>query len=112
MGATHDLWRAGWGAVCVDEFGKVTGGCYGTCSDDFHTSLRVELIAVIQCLRRAATPIRIYVDNNSVVKGSKAVRSETFAVKGRSAKTAVWMRSVQEESAATRGKHAASELID
>ena len=40
MGAASDLWRAGWGVVCVDKFGKVTGVCYGTCSDELPTSLR------------------------------------------------------------------------
>ena len=62
MGATTDLWRACWDVVTVDEWGNVMGGCDGTCSDEFPTSLRAELVAVIACLRRAATPIIIYDD--------------------------------------------------
>ena len=65
----------------VDEEGKVIGGCYGTCDDEFPTSLRAELAAVIACLRRAVTPITIYVDNKAVVQGSAAGRLGTVTAK-------------------------------
>ena len=41
------------------------------------TSLRAELTGAINDLRRAAPPIRIHVDNSSVVKGFAAGKSET-----------------------------------
>ena len=88
MGAIADLWRAGWGAVTVDELGNVTGGCYGTCSDEFPTSLRAELSGVIAVLRMAVMPITIDVDNKAVVQGSAAGRQLTVSAKNHAA--ALW----------------------
>ena len=61
--------RAGWAAVKVDGTGLVTGGIYGTCPDHFPTSLRAELWGVLQALRHAHLPIRLFVDNAGVVNG-------------------------------------------
>ena len=43
--------------------------------------LRAELAAAIACLRRAVTPITIYVDNKAVVQGCAAGRLGTVTAK-------------------------------
>jgi hypothetical protein len=61
--------RSGWAAVTITEQGDVIFGIYGTCPDFFPTSLRAELWALLQVLRRACPPITIWVDNAGVVDG-------------------------------------------
>jgi hypothetical protein len=68
-GAPQPARRAGWAAVLVDSDGQVIHGIYGPCPDAFPTSLRAELWAVLEMLRMALPPLRIWVDNKGVVDG-------------------------------------------
>jgi len=61
--------RAGWACVLVNSEAEVIAGFYGPCPDPFPTSLRAELMAVIQLFRMALPPVTIWVDNKGVVDG-------------------------------------------
>ncbi len=73
-GALRGRWRrimrAGWGVVVlVQGEMKVAWKMHGTCPDIYPSVLRAELTAVLNVLRVAMPPLRIYVDNAEVVKG-------------------------------------------
>jgi ribonuclease HI len=61
--------RAGWAAVLVTDDGAVIAGLYGPWPDPFPTAFRAELRAVVQMLELALPPLKIWVDNKSVVDG-------------------------------------------
>ncbi len=73
-GALRGRWRrimrAGWGVVVLKHGElKIAWRMHGTCPDLYPSVLRAELTAVLNVLRVAMPPLRIYVDNAEVVSG-------------------------------------------
>ena len=61
----------GWGFVMVSEAGEKIAGAFGALPGRrcFGSVLRAELFALLMLLRHALPPIRIGIDNSTVVKG-------------------------------------------
>ncbi len=61
--------RGGWGIAVLSDDMEIIWECYGTCAEPFPTTVRSELHAVLNALRRAAPPLTIYTDCAEVVRG-------------------------------------------
>ena len=61
--------RAGWAAILVNVEGEIVHGLYGTCPDEFPTSLRAELWGLLRMLELALPPLCIWIDNQGVIDG-------------------------------------------
>ena len=61
----------GWGFVMVNEVGEKIAKAYGALPGRrrFSSVLRAELYALLMLLRHALPPLRIGIDNSTVVKG-------------------------------------------
>ena len=70
-GGPKDAWRAGWAAVIVSPCGLTYAGRYGTCPDAWPSSQRAQLRALLEVLRRAAPPLRIWTDCAGILSGLK-----------------------------------------
>ena len=71
LGEHWRMVRAGWAAVAASKEGKVLWRMGGTCGEPHASILRAELKAVLEVLKIASAPVRIHVDNATVVKGFK-----------------------------------------
>ena len=87
-GNPKSSWRAGWAAVMTDDFGNLIYRILGPCPDDFPTSLRSEQWGVLMLLERAIPPIKIHVDNATVVKGT--MMGKTWCIDSGRKATDLW----------------------
>jgi len=60
--------RAGWSGVCTTEQGELRFAFFGTCSDRCPTAHRAEIKAILEVVRRARFPLKLYTDHQSAVK--------------------------------------------
>ena len=61
--------RAGWSAILVNNDGEIMRGLYGTCPDEFPTSLRSELWGLLKMLEMTIPPLCIWIENQGVIDG-------------------------------------------
>ena len=61
----------GWSVVATDENGELLFGKFGSVPGERRrlSSLRCELFALLQAVSEAAPPLRVGIDNSTVVKG-------------------------------------------
>ncbi len=74
-GRLRRLMRGGWGIAALSEEGKLLWTLRGTCGEWFPSTVRSELRAVLEALRRAVPPLTLHIDNLEVVHGFERGRA-------------------------------------
>ena len=82
--------RAGWAFVVLGEDGRWRWTAKGTVDGPDASSFRAELKALLEVLRVAVPPIRIFVDNKGVVDGVK--KGEKWCTHSKSACADLWRK--------------------
>ena len=80
--------RAGWAFVVLDEDGKWKWTAKGTVDGPDCSSFRAELKALLEVLRVAVPPLKIFIDNKGVVDG--IANGESWCTNSRSACADLW----------------------